>query len=448
MRNFRVIILGSLLLIGLYSCKPNLEGFIPSQGDADFTNFVAIGNSLTAGYADGALSRSGQVNSFSMMLSQQFGLVGGGDFNIPYLPAGNGNDGSGSNQRVLAYRPNCLGAIGATPVVASGSAASLASVASAGPYNAMGIPGARAVDGISTFYSSLNPFLTRITPTPGSSSILSEALRVSPTFFTLWLGNNDVLGFATAGGIGNVDPAIPFPGDLSNPLQVGGALTVMVDSLTKRGAKGVIANIPDVTSIPYFTTIPWNGVVLTQAEADALNLTYQQVGHPGIVWKEGANPYIIEDTTVVHGTLRIRQARQGELILLTTPGDSIRCAQWGISPFKALGDSYVLDESEVAVINTHTEQYNAAIANIASSYNIGLADMNSYMKTFKSGIVYNGVDLNAGFISGGAFSLDGVHPNPRGYSLIANEFIRVINTKYNSTIPDVDVTSYTGIIFP
>ncbi len=448
MKKFRIILLSSFLIVGLYSCKPNLDGFIPSNGDADFTTYVSIGNSLTAGYADGALSRSGQENSFPMMLSEQFAIVGGGDFTVPYLPSGNGNDGSGGTNRVLTYLPNCQGTIGVTPVLASGSAASLASVGASGPYNAQGVPGARAVDALSAFYSSLNPFLARIVTSPGSSSILSEALRINPTFFTLWLGNNDVLGFATAGGVGNVDPGFPLPGDLSDPAQVGGALTVLVDSLTSRGAEGVIANIPNVTSVPFFTTIPWNGVVLTQGAADTLNLIYQQVGHPNIIWKAGANPYIIEDTTVVHGTLRIRQARQGELILLSTPGDSIRCAQWGISPFKALGDAYVLDENEVAEINEHTANYNTTISNIASSYNIALADMNSYMKTFTGGVVYNGVDLNASFISGGAFSLDGVHPNPRGYALIANEMIRVINAKYNSTIPTVDVTTYDGIIFP
>jgi lysophospholipase L1-like esterase len=435
-------------MVGLYSCKPNLEGFIPSNGDADFSSYVSIGNSLTAGYADGALSRSGQTNSFSMMLSDQFALAGGGDFKVPYLPAGNGNNGSGATQLELQYVADCQGTIGVAPVRASGTASSLASIGVAGPYNALGIPGARSVDAINGFYSSLNPYLSRMVSLPGSATMLSEALRLSPTFFILWLGNNDILGYANGGGVGNVDPSFPFPGDLTDPAQVEGALTIIVDSLTKRGAQGVIANVPDVTSIPYFTTIPWNGVILTQGAADTLNLIYQQVGHPSIIWKAGANPFIIEDTTVVHGTLRIRQARPGELILLTTPGDSIRCAQWGVSPYKALADAYVLDEGEVAAVKTHTQQINTSISNLASTYNIALADMNTYMKSFTSGIVYNGVEMNASFISGGAFSLDGVHPNARGYSLIANQFIKAINAQYNSTVPEVDVTSYSGIVFP
>ena len=448
MRSLKNIILGCLVLITAYSCKPNLEGYLPEAGDADFTTYVSIGNSLTAGFADGALSSTGQASAFSKMLSEQFALVGGGTFTIPYMPSGNGNDGSGGTKRILRYLANCQGTVGVAPVLSAGPASSLASIASGGPYNSLGVPGARAVDALSGAYSGLNPFLGRMVQNPGFSSILSEALRVNPTFFTLWLGNNDILGFATGGGTGAIDPAFPFPGDLSSVAQVTGALTVVVDSLTGRGAQGVIANIPDVTSIPYFTTIPWNGITLSQGAADTLNGIYTSLGLTHIVWKAGANPFVIQDTTVVHPTLRIRHAKQGELILLTTPGDSIRCAQWGTNPTKALADQYVLDENEVTAIQTHTAQYNMAVANIATTYNIGLADMNMFMKTFTGGIVYNGLGMNASFISGGAFSLDGIHPNPRGYALIANEFIKVINATYNSTLQDEDVTAYDGVIFP
>ncbi|MDH5355799.1 MAG: G-D-S-L family lipolytic protein, partial [Gammaproteobacteria bacterium] len=59
-----------------------------SSGTADFSNFVAIGDSLTAGYADGALYRHGQENSYGAILAQQFALVGGGAFSQPLMPVG------------------------------------------------------------------------------------------------------------------------------------------------------------------------------------------------------------------------------------------------------------------------------------------------------------------------------------------------------------------------
>src|SRR5882724_5813959 len=45
---------------------------IPNAGNADFTKYVAIGNSLTAGFQAGALFTAGQQNSFPKMLSKQF----------------------------------------------------------------------------------------------------------------------------------------------------------------------------------------------------------------------------------------------------------------------------------------------------------------------------------------------------------------------------------------
>ena len=65
-----------------------------------------------------------------------------------------------------------------------------------------------------------------------------------------------------------------------------------------------------------------------------------------------------------------------------------------------------------------------------------------------SGIQYNGVKYTASFVTGGAFSLDGVHPNGRGYALIANTFIDAINKTYGSTLPWVDINAYSGVTFP
>ena len=67
------------------SNPPPLNSGSASAGNADFTKFVSIGDSLTAGYADGALYLLGQQNSFPGMLAQQFAAVGGGTFVQPFL---------------------------------------------------------------------------------------------------------------------------------------------------------------------------------------------------------------------------------------------------------------------------------------------------------------------------------------------------------------------------
>ena len=59
-----------------------------------------------------------------------------------------------------------------------------------------------------------------------------------------------------------------------------------------------------------------------------------------------------------------------------------------------------------------------------------------------NGAFYNGGVLTSTYVTGGAFSLDGVHPSPRGYAFTANTIIDVINTTYNASIPKVDIGTY------
>lgn len=431
------------VIVSLFSCKHNLQQKAMSSGTADFSRFVAIGNSLTSGYADGALSNYGQQNSFPKMLSEQFSLVGGGEFKIPYMNEGAGSDAYGNPRYVLAYVLPCGSTTPAlSPIYDPLGATPFNNVATEGPYNLIGVPGARSIDALLPMYSGLNPFLQRFCQSPGGSTMLSEALRINPSFFTLWLGNNDVLLYAIAGA---VPPTTIYSPTITDSTSVRIALTYIVDTLTFLGAKGAIANIPDITSVPYFNTIPWNGVILSEGKADTLNVTFSSAGLSHITWHEGSNGFVIVDSS---SPGNMRQATSADLILLSTPQDSLRCGLWGVSPMKPLHDAYVLSIDEIAEINEYIARYNASISGLATKYNLAFVDMKTFFKTFKSGIVYNGISLNTAYVSGGAFSLDGIHPTPRGYAFIANEFIKSINSTFKASIPYVDPTKYNGVKFP
>jgi lysophospholipase L1-like esterase len=136
----------------------------------------------------------------------------------------------------------------------------------------------------------------------------------------------------------------------------------------------------------------------------------------------------------------------GEHILLNVPLDSIKCDFMGA--FNSIPDAYILDSIEMTSIHQAIADYNSIIVQKAIQYNLALLDMNQYFNTVVSGIKWNGADINADFISGGFFSLDGYHPNQIGYSLIANEFIRAINQKYGASIPPVNCRECDGIRFP
>ncbi|MBL7774130.1 MAG: hypothetical protein JNM95_14800 [Chitinophagaceae bacterium] len=441
MKKINQYITGLLVTSLLFSCKPGLKEREVSSGSADFSRYVAVGNSLTSGYQDNALYQDGQINSYPALLARQFQLAGGGDFTIPYMPAGGGNDGSGNPRLVLAFTIPCNSTTpGVSPIFDPNGFSELSNVSAQGPYNLVGVPGARAVDCNFPLYSSSfgNPFLGRFCQTPGTSTMISEALRSKPTFFSFWLGSNDVLLYALGGAVTSTNPL--SPARISDTAAVRTNIQIAIDSLTSNGAKGVMANVPDITSIPYFTTIPYNGAVLTQDQATQLNAIFS--GSP-ITWNKGANGFLIVDSA---SPGFFRHATSHDLILLSTPQDSLSCAGWGT--VKPLTDAYVLDSAEVAEIQTTIKQYNTIIKTIATQKNLAHVDIYTYLKTFTSGIIYNGISMNAKYVSGGAFSLDGVHPNQRGYALIANEFIDVINAKYGSTIPHVDPTRYQGILLP
>ncbi|MCX6304948.1 MAG: hypothetical protein NT040_08270 [Bacteroidetes bacterium] len=462
-----LFILMSLAILS--ACERKIDEFKASANGLDLSNFVSVGNSLTAGYADGALYLSGQQNSIPNIMATQFKTVGGGEFRQPLIGT---EEGVGFQpvpgglycytKRVLYFTDDldCAG----VPVVPETKSFKPGFVSNpeqstliqqlyapptvAGPYNNMGVPGATVQ---TLFYpgygSSLgNPYFARFATSP-LATIMHDAVVQQPSFFYLWIGNNDVLASALAG----TDALLT-----SLPVFTQ-FYTMAVDSLLASGKnpKGIVANIPDVTSIPFFTTIsqklPWNGVLLDSAQAAGLNQLYSLYGHSDIKWKKGQNPFVYTKTD---GTWA--QMHAGDLFLLTMPTDSVKCKGMGIAdqsiqpiprPYPIPG-KFVLDGAEQANIKARLDEFNTVIYNVAASRNLAFADMNTYLRKFASGMVFDGIKMNTSFISGGLFSTDGVHLNPRGNCVTANFFIQAINTKYGSSIPQASVTNYTGLVFP
>ncbi|HQT92691.1 MAG TPA: hypothetical protein PL001_11770, partial [Candidatus Kryptobacter bacterium] len=82
------------------------------------------------------------------------------------------------------------------------------------PYNNLGIPGAVLYDMIDTTNFNAksaarqNPFFSLILRSAAfGNSPVAQALALHPTFVTVWIGANDVLGYATSGGtVGTLGP--------------------------------------------------------------------------------------------------------------------------------------------------------------------------------------------------------------------------------------------------
>lgn len=85
-----IYIIASITVLSMVSsCKNDFEtdvkDIVVTQGEADFSKYVALGNSLTSGYRDGALYIDGQNESYPNIIANQMKLAGGGSFLQPLM---------------------------------------------------------------------------------------------------------------------------------------------------------------------------------------------------------------------------------------------------------------------------------------------------------------------------------------------------------------------------
>ncbi|MBL4887115.1 MAG: G-D-S-L family lipolytic protein, partial [Flavobacteriaceae bacterium] len=284
----KYILLLACLALVITSCSDDddtaiVEVIEVTSGSADVSRYVAIGNSLTSGFTDGALFIAGQINSFPNTLSKQFSAAGGGVFTQPLMNDNIGGALLGGNQ---IFNPR-LFFDGSGPALLPQTPTTEIANIKPGPYNNMGIPGAKSFHLLSNSYGNLgaistgqaNPYFVRMASSP-SASVLQDAMAQSPTFFSIWIGNNDVLSYSSSGGdgtdqTGNPDPSTYGSNDITDPGLFANVYAGIVNGMVSSGAtEGVVLNIPDVTSIPFFTTIPHNPIPLDGPTAGAVNTGY------------------------------------------------------------------------------------------------------------------------------------------------------------------------------
>ena len=443
------------LLPLLLACKPKAPTHVVDAGTADFTKFIAIGDGHAAGYMDDGLSLGGQKNSLGAILQQQLMMVGAPAIEMPWMSDQDiGLNVNGLSRLILGYKTDCQGNNSLSPVRYSlqGETAAFSTSAynSSKKYTNFGVPGLRMIDMVSTAFGNINlpqhnAFFARMSKDqfnlPGSGNYSSVQENIFdggyPTFCSIYLGIEDVLPYARSGATQNpMSPLAGFPG-----VGFEESLTQLCEQLYAQNVKAVIATIPNISDWPFFNTIPYNGLTLDAEKAASLNQIYNPIGISFVV---GANPFMVLDPNA--GMFGVRPAVPGEKILLTAPLDSVKCNQMGsIFPFR---NEFVLTTDELATIQLRIEAFNAVIRQKATTYGFALVETGDFYDKLTTGFTYNGASLSAKFVSGGAFSLDGIHLNPRGNALLANEFIKAINKKFTAKIPLINALNYNAILFP
>lgn len=422
-------------ILVVVSCKPNIDIPKPSSGSADFSKYIAIGNSLTAGFTDGGLYLDGQRVAFPNLLAEQMESAGGGEFTSPFFDDEHAN-GSGylklesiqngspvlvNVTEKLAYRDQDNHLIKYTGTIQN-----------------LGVHGMRVNLAFDPTFSQQNNYFERLLSQNevGNKTYFDYATEKEHTFFSFWLGNNDVLGYALEGGV--ITPQNEMKARFTEKETFETLYNDFIDKLTENGQKGVLATIPDVTAVPFFTTITVTALLNAAKKVNSAI----------------TNLYIEDKTVLTSPFFGVRAATYEDLIVLTFPVDKIGVVNgygfpYGLHPLNPIEDQYVLDRTEVALVKDYVKSYNNTIRNTAETRGLALADIYTLLNKVKeTGLLINGAIMNASFVSGGVFSLDGVHLTPKGNAMIANQFIEAINKQYDSKLPELDVNSYTGVKLP
>jgi len=472
MKILKVVLLTLLpILVLLAGCQLEAPSQTQTQTDLKgktINSYVALGNSLTAGVQSGGLVEDFQAFSFPAQIAGQLGISNFAQPTVSYPGMPN----------VLELNP-----ITSSVAEAPGGPGVANNTTYAAPYNNLGIPTATVWDMVHAttstdnyrykFFGEGNDAVDLVlrNPAMGNTSAFAQAKAQNPDLITLWIGNNDVLGFATSGGLKPITPFDVggiFPSPVTGQLipDFKAACTELMDTVATLGAMVAVANVPDVTSPPFFTTV---GPALAESFT---------AGHiPGMVFEKGSDDlstgiatgfastsdlangkvlislvgsgytsYLGQDSTGKwYRDLAAMKGISVEALLSTMPYvDTLQV--FGFHPQNPWPSALILDADEIAMSRAATDAYNQLIAALADAHGFALFDANAFMKSIvaNGGYGEQGLYFTATYVEGGMFSLDGIHLSNVGYGVVANQFISALNAKYNMAIAPVNLHNVLG----
>ena len=275
------------------------------------------------------------------------------------------------------------------------------------------MPGATSIDALETVSDDggLHDLILR-----GRGTQVQQAGALRPTFVTLWIGNNDVLGAAIAGRA--VDGVTLTPTAVFDDVY-----RQIVASLQATGARIVAANLPDVTAIPFVRTIP--PVVVNPATRQPAQVNGASV------------PLLGPNGPLPSNTLR--DARRPRRCWRRASGSR---RNWAAPEHRYPTRCCSTRTSRPRFASTWRPIIGRS-REICAAARIPVVDLNAVLSDLNArGREVGGIHLTSDFLTGGIFSYDGIHPTDLGYAIVANEWIEVINQQAGGSLPLVDLSPF------
>ena len=403
-----------IAVVALAACtdNPKLLGPATPAGGDIFKSYVAIGNSITAGYQSSGINDSTQRQSYAKLLAGQMGTqYHYASLNMPGCspPVANFQ----TQARVLTGAPAGTTQATLQPCYLRASA-SVTDI-----LNNVAVPGARVLDPTSATTVASNALTTFIL---GGKTQVQRALDARPTFTTIWIGNNDVL---EAGASGILVPTAGIsPGIVSTQAQFQASYDAMITQLvdSEPSLKGVLIGVVQVAGIPLMQS----GALIASSPAIQAGIN-QAAGQPVTI-----HPNCTGSASLVSVPQLIPLIRSGAHPAL------ISCDP-GVVPGTLVGDLFVLDATEQATLGAAINGYNNYIKSKADAIGFAYYDPNVLLAAKKAtGEIPpfpNFASTNQTF--GTFISLDGIHPTAAAHKAIANDLIGVINAKYGTSLAPI-----------
>jgi hypothetical protein len=427
---------GVLLLLAGTACLNEsdvpLDAFPDRTGSLDMSRPLAVGDGYLAGVQDGALFESGQELSIPALLA---GLAGTEDFVQPLVadPGFATRGDQGGRLALVQFAPPVIerqprGGPPLQPELPR-------------PYNNLGVPGALAFEALASRSSATsttgNAFYDLVLRNRGTFA--EEAAALDPTFILVWLGTTDVLDYAAAGG----DPALA-PGLPTSPATFEAVLGPLLDQLVQLTDDVAVFNVPDVTLFPFLHAVP--PIVIDPLTGEPKTITiFEEVvdpitGDTLVVQRQVPVPLIGPDGPLGPGDLVTMEAGP-----LTQEGIGVPIEQDGLG--LPLPDRVVLDVGEQFVARDAVVGYNLALERLTAARGLALVDAHALVQDLArtEGILSDGVRLGDEWLTGQAFGLDGASFTAKGYGLLTNRLIDVLNGRTGSRLPHVRTALLPGI---
>lgn len=381
-----------------------------TSGAADFTRYVAAGTSISAGYQSGGIVDRHQMNSFPAIFARQIGKTvlqnGQGDFTFPSM----GHDGFPKLLKIRKF----------SPLTINDSASVLgypaANYTQSTSFQNLGVPGSIAFDFADTtrYHATVDPNMFSVVARY-RGTIAQQALGQAPTFMSYEYGANEVLGSATSGGALPVFPAGNY----------GALLTGHMNAIhaTLPNTKVAIFTVPDVASIPFCTTFKPYTVMISTGSVTPLK------GPDGDLSPNDLVLLTAKDSLAVGTGFPVGAYNY---LNPTAPGNG-----------RALNNLQVLNVDEQTTIRTATGRMNIAVDSVASRpwiVKVDLAALLADMAT--NGYMVGTTHYTTSFVTGGLFSLDGVHPTDLGHAIVANAMIDAVNARFGAGVPRANANDY------